>query len=116
MAPRGLVRRDARLEEFLSGGLLSFPWGKCLLLLGGFLLREGVLLPAVEMCVCWFRRRRLERRVSTKDRARSFGFYSGEFGPVHGYRSQPPLARCPAAESPKRAPLERQRLAKVDRP
>ena len=62
-----MVRRDARLEEFLSRGLLSFPWGRCLLLLGGVFLREGVLLPVVEMCVCWFRRRRLKRRVSTKD-------------------------------------------------
>ena len=90
------------------------------------MLHEGVLLPAVEMCICWFHRRRLERRVSTKDlgevvvhgsdpfrQSSVVWVYSDGFVPVHGYRSQPPLARCPVAEIPKRAPLERQKLAEV---
>ena len=32
--------------------------------------------------------------ASRLDRAQSLWFYSDGYGPVHGYRSQPPLARC----------------------
>ena len=33
--------------------------------------------------------------ASRLDRAQSLWVYSDGYGPVHGYGSQPPLARCP---------------------
>jgi hypothetical protein len=45
-----------------------------------FSFREGVLLHAVEMWVCWFRRRRLETRVSTKDLGEVVVYGSDPFG------------------------------------